>query len=102
MIHVIAIITAKPGQRGAVLEAARQNLAAVRAEKGCIQYLPAIDAPGFAFQTEAGDDTFFVIEQWADAAALNAHAVAPHMKAYGARVKDLIAKREIFVLSSAE
>ena len=102
MIHVIAIITAKPGQRDRILAAARANLAAVRAENGCIEYGPAIDAMGFSFQTDAGPDTFFVIEKWADADALNAHAVAPHMKAYGAKVKDLIAKRVIHVLESAE
>lgn len=102
MIHVIAIITAKPGQRDKILEAARANLAAVRAEKGCIEYGPAIDAMGFGFQTDIGPDAFMVIEKWANADALNAHAVAPHMKAYGAKIKDLIAKRAIHVLESAE
>ncbi|MGZ8269398.1 MAG: putative quinol monooxygenase, partial [Burkholderiales bacterium] len=38
MIHVIAIITAKPGQREKIFEVARANLAAVRAEDGCIEY----------------------------------------------------------------
>lgn len=102
MIHVVAIITAKPGQRDKILEAARANLAAVRAEKGCIEYVPVMDASGFGFQTEAGPDTFFVLEKWADADALKAHAVAPHMAAYGAKVKDLIAKRVIHVMRSAE
>ena len=32
MIHVVAIITAKPGQRAAVLEHFRANVPAVRAE----------------------------------------------------------------------
>jgi quinol monooxygenase YgiN len=40
-----------------------------------------------------------VVEKWASLAALQAHAVAPHMKAYGERVKDLIAGRTIHVLS---
>jgi quinol monooxygenase YgiN len=103
MLHVIAIITAKPGQRAAILEAMRANLRAVRAEQGCIEYGPAIDAPSVgAFQTSAGPDTVFVIEKWADAAALKAHAAAPHMAAYAAKVKDLIASRVIHVLESAE
>lgn len=38
MIHVVAIITAKPGQREAVLEAFRANVPAVQAEAGCIEY----------------------------------------------------------------
>ena len=102
MIHVIAILTTKPGQRATVLEAIRANLAAVRAEKGCIEYGPAIDADGIGgFQTKAGPDTIFVIEKWADADALKAHAAAPHMAAYAAKVKDLMAARVIHVLSPA-
>jgi quinol monooxygenase YgiN len=102
MVHVIAIITAKPGQRDAILAAFRANLPAVRAEKGCIEYGPAIDAEGIGpFQTKVGPDTFFVIEKWADAEALKAHAAAPHMAAYAAKVKDLVASRAIHVLTSA-
>ena len=102
MLHVVAILTAKPGQREAILAAIRANLPAVRAEKGCIEYGSAIDAEGIGgFQTKAGPDTIFVIEKWADADALKAHAVAAHMAAYAAKVKDLVAGRVIHVLSPA-
>jgi quinol monooxygenase YgiN len=102
MIHVVAVITAKPGMREAILEAFRANLAAVRAEQGCIEYGPAIDAenaPGF--QTKCGPDTFLVVEKWESIDALRAHAAAPHMAAYAAKVKDMIASRVIHVLSPA-
>jgi quinol monooxygenase YgiN len=103
MIHVVAIITAKPGQRENILEAARANVPAVRAEDGCIEYGPTIDAEGLGgFQTKFGTDTFVVMEKWRDAQALKAHAAAPHMAAYGAKVKDMIASRVIHVLSPAE
>ncbi len=96
MIRVIAIVTAKPGRREEILAAFRANVPAVRAEKGCIEYGPTIDAEGFgAFQAKMGPDTFVVIETWADADALKAHAAAPHMKAYGEKTKDLIASRAI-------
>jgi quinol monooxygenase YgiN len=102
MIHVIAIITAKPGQRETILAAIRDNLPAVRAEKGCIEYGPAIDADGIgSFQAKLGPDTLFVIEKWQDADALKAHAAAPHMAAYSAKVKDLVASRAIHVLAPA-
>jgi quinol monooxygenase YgiN len=75
----------------------------VRAEDGCIEYGPAVDADGLgSFQTKFGPDTFVVIEKWRDADALKAHAGAPHMAAYAAKVKDWIASRVIHVLSSAE
>jgi quinol monooxygenase YgiN len=56
------------------------------AEKGCIEY---------------GADTFLVIEKWESVEALKAHTAAPHMAAYGAKRKELIANRVIHVLSPA-
>jgi quinol monooxygenase YgiN len=102
MIHVLAIITATPGQRDKVLEAFRANVAAVRAEAGCIEYGAATDTEGFGgFQTTFGPDTFVVIEKWASADALKAHAGAPHMAAYAAKTKPMLASRIIHVLSPA-
>jgi quinol monooxygenase YgiN len=102
MIHVLAIITAKPGQREAILREFRANIPAVRAEKGCIEYGPAIDADGIGgFQTKIGPESFVVIEKWDNADALKAHAAAPHMAAYAAKTKDMIASRVIHVLSPA-
>jgi quinol monooxygenase YgiN len=102
MIHVLAVITTKPGKREAVLREFRANMPAVHAEDGCIEYGPAVDAEGIgAIQTAFGPDSFVVIEKWASADALKAHAKAPHMVAYAARTKDMIANRVIHVLSPA-
>lgn len=102
MIHVIAVITAKPGLRGSVLEVFRANVPAVRAEAGCIEYGAAVDVPnGPPFQAKYGEDTFLVIEKWESMEALAAHAASPHMVAYGARTKDLLASRVIHILESA-
>jgi quinol monooxygenase YgiN len=102
MIHVIAIITAHPGQREQILEAARANIANVTAEDGCIEYSLTTDAEGMgSFQAKFGPDSFVFIEKWRDPAALKAHSAAPHMAAYGAKVKELIASRVIHVLSPA-
>lgn len=102
MIHVVAIITAKPGMRDSILQAFRANVPAVRAEDGCIEYGPVIDAENaLPFQTKCGPDTFLVIEKWESMAALKAHAAAPHMAAYGAKVRDMIASRVIHILSPA-
>jgi quinol monooxygenase YgiN len=102
MIHVLAHITTKPGLREAVLEIFRATVPAVHAEDGCIAYGPTTDTPGIGpFQTKLGDDSFMVIEQWASPEALKAHAAAPHMAAYGAKVKDMLVSRVIHVLSPA-
>lgn len=102
MIHVLAIVTAKPGMRGAILEAFRANVPNVRAESGCIEYGAAIDAESApAFQTGYGPDTFVVVEKWASMDALRAHAAAPHMATYAAKTKEFIASRVIHILSPA-
>ncbi len=102
MIHVIAVITAKPGQRDSILAHFRANVAAVRAEKGCIEYGAALDAaPALKFQTAYGPDTFLVIEKWESMEALGAHAAAPHMAAYAAKTREFIASRAIHILQPA-
>ncbi len=102
MIHVIAVITTKPGLREAVLAEFRANMPAVHAERGCIEYAPAVDAESIGgFQTSFGPDTFVVIEKWESAEALKAHAAAPHMAAYAARTRDMVAARVIHVLAAA-
>ena len=99
MIHVLAIITAKPGMRDRILEAWRGNADAVRAEGGCIAYDAVVDVrDGGAGFAQFGADTFVVVERWASMAALRAHGAAPHMKTYAAKVKDYTASRAIHVL----
>jgi quinol monooxygenase YgiN len=102
MIHVIAVITAKPGQRDTILKHFNANVPAVRAEKGCIEYGAAVDAnPALGFQAKIGGDTFMVVEKWESMDALKAHAAAPHMAAYAAKTKELVANRLIHILSPA-
>ena len=99
MVHVLAFITCLPGRRDEVLAAFRENMPAVHAEDGCIEYQPVVDADGFPGLL--GPDAFVVVEKWRDAAALKAHAAAPHMAAYAARTRPLVAERRIHVLSGA-
>lgn len=102
MIHVVAIITTKPGKRAEVLEAFHANMPAVHAENGCVEYGPTIDAADMGpIQTALGDNTFVVIEKWETKEDLKAHAAAPHMAAYAAKVKDMLESRVIHVLTDA-
>jgi quinol monooxygenase YgiN len=102
IVHVLAIITAKPGRRAELLRAFQANVLNVHAEDGCIEYVATIDAEGVGeVQTRFGEDTFVVVEKWARLDALKAHAAAPHMAAYAAKTKDLIASRVIHVLAPA-
>jgi quinol monooxygenase YgiN len=101
MIHVIATITAQPGQRDAVLALFAKNRPAVLAENGCISYEAVVDVPDFGtIQTTLGNDTFAVIERWESAEALKAHAASAHMAEYGRNTKPLLASRVINVLQA--
>jgi len=100
MVHVLAVITTKPGMRGEVLSLFNANVPAVHAEDGCIEYGATVDhADAGPVQTKFGEDTFVVVEKWASLEALQAHSQAAHMVAYGQSVKDMLADRRIYVMS---
>jgi quinol monooxygenase YgiN len=98
MIHVVAIITTKPGKRDEILGHFRANVPAVKAEKGCIEYGAAVDLEGMG-TAKFGPDTFVVVEKWESTDALKAHSAAPHLAAYAAKTRENIANRVIHVLS---
>jgi quinol monooxygenase YgiN len=92
MIHVLAYFNAKPGRRDALLAEFRKVMPIVKAEKGCLYYVPAIDTPGLGNDpTKLGQDGFVVVEHWNSLADLEAHAAAPHMATFFAAIKDLMA-----------
>jgi quinol monooxygenase YgiN len=99
MIHVIAIITAHPGKRTALLELFQAVIPVVREEQGCIEYGVAVDVP--SADPAFGPDTYVVVEKWESLETLKAHSAAPHMKAFGEAAKSLIAKRAVHVLEPA-
>ncbi|NLS18189.1 antibiotic biosynthesis monooxygenase [Rhizobium sp. P40RR-XXII] len=99
MIHVLAILTAKPGKRAEVLNVFQANVPAVHAEDGCIEYSAVVDVEGA--DPAFGPDTFVVVEKWASMEALKAHSASAHMAAYGEKVKHLMADRAVHVLNPA-
>jgi len=102
IVHVLAILTTKPGQREAVLALFNANVPAVLAEEGCIAYEATIDTPAASpSQAVFGPDTFVVVEKWASLEALRAHSGSAHMMAYGDSTKDMMVDRKIHILSPA-
>jgi quinol monooxygenase YgiN len=102
MIHVIATIELKPGQREAFLTEFRHLVPLVRAEPGCLDYGPTVDVPTeIPVQVPVRDNVVTVVEKWANLEALKAHLVAPHMAAYRDRVKDIVAGLRLQVVEPA-
>jgi len=102
MIYVIATVEVKPGKREEVLKRVRQLVPKVRAEKGCLEYGPAIDAPtAIKAQIPLGENFLVMVEKWEGLKELEAHLTAPHMLAYRQDVKDLVTGVKLQILQSA-
>jgi len=100
MIQLVVEIVTKSGQRDVVLQAFKDNVPTVLAEKGCIEYAAYLDADGSGFSAvDHGQDTIFILEKWESVADLKVHAKTPHIVAYQAKVKDLIESRKLSLLS---
>lgn len=99
MIEVIAIVTTKPGLRASVLSMLLEHVVAVRREKGCIEYAPAVDIddipPAAAM---LGADTFVVLEKWNSREDFATHEMSANHKRYQSRVDDLLVSRIIHVV----
>ena len=101
MINVIASIHIKEGRLSEFIKIFKCNIPNVLEEKGCTQYTPTIDVPtGFRSQ-ELNNNVVTIIEQWESLKDLQAHISAPHMLAYSKRVKDIVEKVSLKVLSEA-
>ena len=102
MIHVLATIQLKPGQRAAFLQEFHQVMPKVHQEQGCIEYGPTVDAASdIGVQARVGDETVVIIEKWESLAALEAHLTAPHMLEYRQKVKDFVNGSTIHILQPA-
>jgi len=102
MLHVIATIELNPGTREAFLAEFHKIVPLVRAEEGCLEYGPTIDAAtDLERQQRFGADTVVVVETWTTLAALKAHLVAPHMLAYRPKVEDYVRGSTLRVLQPA-
>ena len=100
MIHVIASIELHPGTRDRFLREFARLEPEVRAEAGCIEYGAAVDLEsGVPGQVPVRPDVVIVVEKWSSVESLTAHGVAPHMRAYRERVKDLVIRVALHVLA---
>ncbi|MEX0642829.1 MAG: putative quinol monooxygenase [Pirellulales bacterium] len=102
MIHVLATIQLAPGRRADFLAEFDKIVSQVHAERGCLEYGPAIEMnTPIAAAASARDDFVTVIEKWESVQALQDHLAAPHMTSYRETVKDLVAGVEIRVMEPA-
>jgi quinol monooxygenase YgiN len=102
MIHVIATVEVAEGKRDAFLEIFHRVVPSVLAEKGCMEYGPAVDLPtDIPVQIAERRNVVTIMEKWESLEALKAHLTAPHMLAYRKEVKEIVTGMKVEVLKPA-
>ena len=100
MLYVIATIEVVNGKRDEYLREIRKVIPRVRAEKGCIEYVPVVDLPAqFSAQDPVQSNRVTIIEKWETLEALKTHMEAPHMKEYRENAKKFIVSVKVQVFS---
>ncbi|WP_114154426.1 putative quinol monooxygenase [Chromobacterium haemolyticum] len=97
MLHVVAVITAKPGQRAVILQELNAIVPLVREEEGCIEYGPALDHADSP--QPFGADSLVVMEKWASKVALDRHLDAPALRGFIAATEGAVAGLSVHVLN---
>jgi quinol monooxygenase YgiN len=102
MINVIATIKVTPGSREKFLGILAGVAPQVRAEKGCVAYVPTVDIEsGIPVQVGLRPDVVTIVEAWESLPDLMAHLKAPHMLTYREKVKDIVKNVSLHVLGPA-
>jgi quinol monooxygenase YgiN len=92
-VKVIAFVSVKPGQEDAFVAAARDCIAASRAEAGVLHY--------DLWREVDGERRFVFNELYVDDAAVQAHMASDHFKAFGLAARDLAAARPSITVTHA-
>lgn len=91
MIHVLATVELHPGMRDKFLSELFRIVPLVRAEAGCVEYMPTVDAEtSLPAQGERRADVVVIVERWQSLEHLEAHLIAPHMMEYRPKVREFI------------
>lgn len=103
MIHTIAFIKVKPGERGRFLEIFHKLVPEVLAEEGCLAYGPTVDVDAGLGDVQEGPDENLVtvVEQWESVKHLQAHLAAPHMDRFREEAGPIIDSLKVHVVEPA-
>lgn len=101
MIHVIASLQIKEEHLAEFIGIFKANVPNVLQEKGCVEYVPTIDVPTDLPPQEKHPNAVTIVEKWETLDDLLAHLKAPHMLTYGEKVKDMVEKKSLKILTPA-
>ena len=90
MVHVIASVRIKPGRLDEFLELLKSITRTVRAEKGCIRYVPTVDIASGLPPQVLDANLVTLIEAWESLEALRNHLATPHMAFFFEKRKGMV------------
>ncbi len=101
MVILIVSVKIKPGLKNEYIGHFKEFAKIVHKEKGCIDYLAAIDLDS-DFPPQVKDpDMVTVMEKWVSMQAFKDHLSTADMKAFGEKTKALVLERSAKVLQHA-
>ena len=101
MVRVIASIHVKEGQLDKFIGIFKSNVPDVLKEEGCIEYVPNIDLPTGLPRQELNSNVVTIIEKWRSLEDLQTHLSSAHMVAYQKKVRDLVDRVSLRILTEA-
>ncbi len=101
MINVLATVHVKKGKVQEFLRLFKGIVPRVRAEKGCIEYFPAIDFKTGLPPQELDENVVTIMERWESLEALINHISSPYMAEHLEKEKELVEKSSIKILKEA-
>ena len=101
MICVIASVHVKPGRMTDFLPILKANVPTVRKERGCREYMPAVDVESGLPPQVQHADMVTILEKWDSLDDLRTHLASAHMATYHQQVKELVEKVTVQVLQEA-
>ena len=100
MIHVLASIIVKLGNRDILTTYLKSNIPHVIKENGFIEYYSTIDVDYHIDNQTYDENSVTIIEKWENFDTLKKHMQAPHMLSYREKVKDLVENISLKILTN--
>ena len=101
MIHIIVTVQVKEGKASEYINLFKTIVPLVKAEKGCIEYFPAIDFPTELPPQDINENVVTIIERWESLDHLMAHMATRHMVEHMEKEKEFVEKASIKILQEA-
>lgn len=89
MVHVVVMVKVKEGKAEEFVRLFKTVASTVAGEKGCMQYIAAVDAPGAPPET-VDKNIVTILEKWESIDDIQNHMATPHMKEFFEKQKELV------------